>query len=88
VSAELELRVLSIPYTVETAAAAECCDFPTASVRTPLLIDNAPPDTDPPPRLIVPLVLAVHPSPADIETPREAVVLIDEVVSTPSAPAS
>ena len=54
----------------------------------PFEIDAVPPATLPPPRFIVPLVEAVHPSPADIETPSDAVVFIDDVVSTPSAPAS
>ena len=64
---------------VETAAVAACCVLPTDNVSVPLLKDTVPPETDPPPRLKDPLVLAVQPSPADIATPNDAVVLIEAV---------
>ena len=55
-SAVFLFRVLSIPNTVDTADIAECCDLPTAIVITPLDTLTEPPETEPPPRLIVPLV--------------------------------
>ena len=72
---------------VVTAAVAACCVLPTDTVNVPLLIDTVLPETIRP-RLIVPLVLAVQPSPADIVTPSDAVVLSCGDFSTASAPAS